>query len=160
MSKYIHIKNEHIKLHTVSKQHINQLLNYQYYCHSVRIKNYITSILFFHKLIQAVTAMMCFNSSPPSAAYMRQWIRSALVKIMACHLFGAKPLSKLMWDIVNWTLVKKLQWNFNRNLNIFINENTFENTVCAISSISSQLQCVKCGFFACLVCLVTQALFR
>ena len=43
-----------------------------------------------------------FNSSPPSAAYMRLWIRSALVQIMACHLFGAKPLSKpgsagLLW---------------------------------------------------------------
>ena len=34
------------------------------------------------------------NSSPPSAAYMRQWIGSALVQIMACRLFGAKPLSK------------------------------------------------------------------
>ena len=34
------------------------------------------------------------NSSLPSAAYMRQWIRSALVQIMACHLFDAKPLSK------------------------------------------------------------------
>ena len=34
------------------------------------------------------------NSCPPSAAYMHQWIGSALVKIMACRLFGAKPLSK------------------------------------------------------------------
>ena len=34
------------------------------------------------------------NSSPPNAAYMRQWIGSALVQIMACRLFGAKPLSK------------------------------------------------------------------
>ena len=38
------------------------------------------------------------NSSPPSAAYMRQWIRSALVQIMACRLFGAKPLSKPMLE--------------------------------------------------------------
>ena len=30
-------------------------------------------------------------SYPPSAAYMRQWIRSALVQTMACRLFGAKP---------------------------------------------------------------------
>ena len=29
------------------------------------------------------------NSSPPSVAYMRQWIRSALIQIMACRLFGA-----------------------------------------------------------------------
>ena len=36
------------------------------------------------------------NSSPPSAAYMRRWIGSALVQIMACRLFGAKPLSKPM----------------------------------------------------------------
>ena len=35
-----------------------------------------------------------FNSSPPSAAYMRQWIGSTLVQIMVCRLFGAKPLSK------------------------------------------------------------------
>ena len=35
-----------------------------------------------------------FNSSPPSAAYMRQWIGSTLVQIMACRLFGAKSLSK------------------------------------------------------------------
>ena len=32
----------------------------------------------------------------PSAAYMRQWIGSALVQIIACHLFGAKPLFEPM----------------------------------------------------------------
>ena len=31
---------------------------------------------------------------PPSAAYMRQWIGTALVKIMTCRLFGTEPLSK------------------------------------------------------------------
>ena len=36
------------------------------------------------------------NSSPPSAAYMRRWTGSALVKKMACPLFGAKPLSEPM----------------------------------------------------------------
>ena len=33
---------------------------------------------------------------PPSAAHMSQWIGSALVQIMACRLFGVKPLSKPM----------------------------------------------------------------
>ena len=33
---------------------------------------------------------------PPSAAYMRQWIGSALVQVMACRLFGAKPLPEPM----------------------------------------------------------------
>ena len=36
------------------------------------------------------------NSSSLSAAYMRQWLGSALVQIMACRLFGAKPLPKPM----------------------------------------------------------------
>ena len=36
------------------------------------------------------------NSSLPSAAYMRQWIGSALVQIMTCRLSRAKPLSKPM----------------------------------------------------------------
>ena len=36
------------------------------------------------------------NSYPLSAAYMRQWTGSSLVQIMACRLFGAKPLSKPM----------------------------------------------------------------
>ena len=40
----------------------------------------------------------CANSSPPSVAYMRQLIGSALVQIMACRLFGAKPLSKPMLE--------------------------------------------------------------
>ena len=38
------------------------------------------------------------NSSPPSAVYIHQWIRSALVQIMACPLCIAKPLSKPMLD--------------------------------------------------------------
>ena len=37
-----------------------------------------------------------FNSTPPSAAYMRRWIRSASVQITACRLYSAKPLSKPM----------------------------------------------------------------
>ena len=36
------------------------------------------------------------NSSPPSDVCMRQWIGAALVKIMASHIFGAKPLSESM----------------------------------------------------------------
>ena len=36
------------------------------------------------------------SSPPPSATYMRLGIGSALVQIMACRLFGAKPLSKPM----------------------------------------------------------------
>ena len=36
------------------------------------------------------------NSSPPSATYMRQWTGSSLIQVMACRLFGAKPLPEPM----------------------------------------------------------------
>ena len=36
------------------------------------------------------------SSSSPSAAYMHQWTVSALVQVMTCRLFGAKPLPELM----------------------------------------------------------------
>ena len=39
---------------------------------------------------------------PPSAAYMRQWIRSALIQVMACCLFGAKLLPEPM--LAYWQL--------------------------------------------------------
>ena len=39
------------------------------------------------------------------------------------------------WNIVNLNLGNKLQWNFNPNSNIFIQENAFENVVCEMASI-------------------------
>ena len=50
------------------------------------------------KLVASLPSGQWVNSSPPSAAYMRQWIRSALVQIMACRLCGAKPLSEPMLE--------------------------------------------------------------
>ena len=65
------------------------------------------------------------NSSSPSTAYMRQWIGSALVQIIAClligsalvqiitcRLFGARHYLNLWWVVVNWTLRNKPPWNF------------------------------------------------
>ena len=46
------------------------------------------------------------------------------------------------WFIVNWTHRNELQWNFNRNTNIFIDKDTCEY-VCEILSISSQPQYVN-----------------
>ena len=37
----------------------------------------------------------------------------------------------------------KLQWNFNQNSNIFIQENALEHVVCEIASILSRPQCVN-----------------
>ena len=45
--------------------------------------------------------------------------------------------------IVNWTLVNIVQWNFNWNSNIFIQENVLENVVWKMSAILSRPQCVN-----------------
>ena len=46
------------------------------------------------QIASVLSKSQCVNSSPRCDAYMRQWIGSALVQIMAYSLFGAKPLSK------------------------------------------------------------------
>ena len=79
-----------------------------------------------------------FNSSPSSSTYMRQWIRPALVQIIACRQFGAKTLCKPIWVIVNWTLRNKLQWNFSINWKIFIRKNASDNIVCEMVAILSR----------------------
>ena len=48
------------------------------------------------------------------------------------------------WNIVNWILGNKFQWNFHQNTTIFIQENAFENVVCKMASISCWPQRVKC----------------
>ena len=94
----------------------------------------------------------------------------ALVQIVAWCRPGDKPLSAPMvvsllthicvtwpqwvnsapshhlnqcWDIVNWTLMNKLQWNCIGNSNIFIQENAFQSVVCEMAAILSRPQCVR-----------------
>ena len=71
---------------------------------------------------------------------------------MACRLDGAKLLSDQCWNIVNWTLRNKIQWNFNRNSYIFIQENALENVVCEVASFLSRPQCVKLLAHCCTSC--------
>ena len=74
------------------------------------------------------------NSSPPSAAYMGQLIGSVLVQIMACRLFGAKPLPAPMLVYCLLDPQEKIQWNLNQNTKLFIRENAFEkNVVCEMA---------------------------
>ena len=49
------------------------------------------------------------------------------------------------WNIVNWALRNKLQWDLNWNSYIFIQENTLKNVVRKMMAILSRPQCVKCG---------------
>ena len=63
-----------------------------------------------------------FHSYAPNAAYMRQWIGSALIQVMTCRLFVAKPSHYLNHCclIVKWTLRNKLQWNSNGNMKLSV----------------------------------------
>ena len=47
------------------------------------------------------------------------------------------------WNIVNWTLENKFQWNVNRNAYIFIQENAPENVVWKMAAILSRPQYVN-----------------
>ena len=51
--------------------------------------------------------------------------------------------SNQFWNIVNWTLRNKLQWNFNRNSCIFIKKKASQNVVSKMAAIFYQPQCVK-----------------
>ena len=70
------------------------------------------------------------NSSPLSAAYMRQWTGSSLVQVMACRLFDAKPLPEPMLAYTQLDFGNTFQWILNRNSIIFIEDNAIENVVC------------------------------
>ena len=67
------------------------------------------------------------NTLKPSDAYMfketnQHWFRQWLVTwTVQTHYLNQ------WWDIVDWTLRNKLQWNLNWNSYIFIKENAFEN---------------------------------
>ena len=81
------------------------------------------------------------NSSPPSATYMCQGIRSALAQIMACRLLG--HYLNQCWVIVNFTFRIKPQGNFIQNLKFVIQENAFEIIVCEMAAILSRERWVK-----------------
>ena len=63
------------------------------------------------------------NSSPPGAAYMRQWTWSALIQIMASRLDGAKPLSEPMLtycqldpkEYISMEFYLKTKYHYSRN---------------------------------------------
>ena len=63
--------------------------------------------------------MQPLKSSPLSATYMRRWTASSLVQMMACRLFGAKPLSKPIMILINGTPRNKPQWKNNIETNQF-----------------------------------------
>ena len=79
---------------TLHIEHNNQYTGFSF---KLVFRYFIISASYTHFHIFSPPEVICaqFNASL-SAAYMRQWTGSALVQIMACRLFDAKPLSKSM----------------------------------------------------------------
>ena len=91
--------------------------------------------------MQHVPAMI-INSSLPSAPYIRQWIESALVQIMA-YSVPSHYLNQCWIIETNWTLRNKLQWNLDQNTKLFNHKNVFENNVCEMTAIFSSRRWVN-----------------
>ena len=72
-------------------------------------------------------------SSPPSAAYIHQWTGSALLQVMACHLFGTKPLPEPMTTYCQLDLKEQTSVKLESKYKSFIHENVFENFVCEMA---------------------------
>ena len=91
-------------------------------------KSIFHQIFLFH--YQKLLTYMGLISSPPSAAYMRQWTGPAFIQVMDCRNFGAKPLPEPRLAYCHLHSWKKFQRHLNRNSEIFIEENAFEIVVC------------------------------
>ena len=83
------------------------------------------------------------NSLRLSNAYMRRWSNHHRFRQWLVAWSAPSHYLNQCWNIVNWTLGNKLQWNFNRNSNISFLENALESVVCEIAAILSRSQCVK-----------------
>ena len=113
-----------------------------------------TSQYLYHRCVNSLTYICCTgqqlvdrkwtlrNPSPPGVTYMRQWIGSALVQIMACRIFGVKSLATNVRTI----LIGPLGTNFSEiliEIHTFSFEKTdFKNVIYKMAKILSRPQCV------------------
>ena len=79
---------------------------------------------------------------------MCQWIGSALVQIMACRLFGAKPLYKPTLGYCQLDPWGQTSVNFNQNIQFSIHEIVSEHIACEMAAILSRWRWVN-GAFTC-----------
>ena len=96
----------------------------------------------------AISDDLRFPWTPPSAAYIRQWIRSTLVEIMACRLFGAKLSSEPMLGYCPMDPKEQTSAVLIKIPIFFIHEIASENVVSEMAAILSRGElnfCVYCG---------------
>ena len=87
--------------------------------------------------------LQCVNSLRPSDAYMRQQTNHHWFRLWLVALLAPSHYLNQCWNIVNWTIGNKSQWNLKWNSYIFTEENAFENVVWKMVAILSRPQCVN-----------------
>ena len=97
-----------------------------HFLHQIQVLVNFISTIILHKRGKKTKK----NLSPPSAAYIHQWTRSALVQVTACRQTSDKPLPEPMLTYCELDSWLQIQWKSNRNSIIFIQENAFEIVVC------------------------------
>ena len=83
------------------------------------------------------------NSLRLSDAYMLQYTNHHWFWQWLVAWMGPSHYLNQCWNIVDWTLRNKLQWNLNQNSHIFIQENAFEKVIWKMAAILSRPLCVK-----------------
>ena len=79
------------------------------------------------------------NSLRPRDACMRPWPNHHCFRQWLVAWPAPRHYRDQYWNIVNWTLRNKLQWNYTRNSDIFIQEKAFESVVCEMTAICLRL---------------------
>ena len=138
-----------IVLYSVRVWNWNPVMQWQKWISSDQHRDYSAVLFYFvdhiHMILSPIFVKIAslelgqgLNSFPPCAAYMCQWIGSALVQIMACRLFSHTPFSR------TFLVYCQFQGNFNTDTKIFFPENVSENIVCEMAAILTRGRWVNC----------------
>ena len=114
----------------------------------VLVRIWFSSSSYWHPQCKSI---LWFNPLRLSDIYLRHNTNHYWFRFFAC-LAPSHHLNQC-WNIVNWTFRNKLQWNINKNYNIFSQENVFISAVCETAAILPWSQCVninekRCNSFA------------
>ena len=108
--------------------YISQYLLLQTYFQYEIKSDICNSMKWFQEIISLCHSVV--NSSSPCAAYIHQWSGSTLVQVLACRLYGAKPLPEPMLAYCQLDSWEQISVKFESEFYYFIQENAFEIVVC------------------------------
>ena len=98
--------------------------------YDVQYKRMHHSVFWLSNSSARMTSTSLLSSLRPSDAYMRRWTH---------HIWRQAIIWTNALNSVNWSLRNKLQWHFNRNSKLFIQDNALEDVVCEMASICLDL---------------------